>query len=106
MKIINIDIENSTTAELKKGEIIKKPQQINPRNQDNAEATCISKESRIFPLEGNCLVRNIIYLVTFKTATSKSSYVIMIGNIFRTTYYNLEIIKTMVIFSAISPEST
>ena len=40
------------------------------------------------PLEGNSLIKNIVYMDTVKTETNTSSYVGMTGNNFKTRYYS------------------
>ena len=56
--------------------------------EKSAEASCNCKETNICPLEGNCLIKNIVWMATVKTETNTSSYVGMTGNNFKTRYYN------------------
>ena len=50
--------------------------------------SCNCKEKNRCPLEGNCLIKNIVYMATVETETNTSSYVGMTGNNFKTRYYN------------------
>ena len=56
--------------------------------EKSAEAKSNCKEKNRCPLEGNCLIKNIVYMTTVKTKTNTSSYVGMTGNNFKTRYYN------------------
>ena len=56
--------------------------------EKSAEASCHYKEKNRCPLEGNCLVMNIVYIATVRIETNTSSYVGMTGNNFKTRYYN------------------
>ena len=53
-----------------------------------AETSCNCKEKNKCPLEGNCLIKNIVYMATVETETNSSSYVGMTGNSIKTRYYN------------------
>ena len=56
--------------------------------EKSPEASCNCKEKNKCPLEGNCLIKNIVYMATVETETSTSSYVGMTGNSFKTRHYN------------------
>ena len=56
--------------------------------EKSAETLCNCKEKNKCPLEGNCLIKNIVYMATVETETNSSSYVGMTGNSFKTRYYN------------------
>ena len=56
--------------------------------EKSAETSCNCKEKNKFPLEGNCLIKNIVYMATVETETISSSYICMTGNSFKTRYYN------------------
>ena len=56
--------------------------------EKSAETSCSCKEKNKCPLEGNCLIENIVYMATVRTETNTSSYVGMTGNSFKTRYYN------------------
>ena len=56
--------------------------------EKSAEASCSCKEKNRCPLEGKCLVMNIVYIATVRIETNTSSYVGMTGNNFKTRYYN------------------
>ena len=56
--------------------------------EKSAEASCSCKEKNRCPLEGNCLIKNIVCITTVKTETNTSSYVGMTGNNIKTRYYN------------------
>ena len=54
----------------------------------SAQASCNCKEKNKCPLEGNCLIKNIVCMATVETETNTSSYVGVTGNSFKTRYYN------------------
>ena len=54
--------------------------------EKSAETSCNCKEKDKWPSEGNCFIKNIVYMATVETNTS--SYVGMTGNSFKTRYYN------------------
>ena len=56
--------------------------------EKNAETSCNCKEKNKCPLEGNCLIKSIVYMATVETETNSSSYIGMTGNSFKTRYYN------------------
>ena len=56
--------------------------------EKSIEVSCNSKEKNRYPFEGNCLVKNIVYMATAKTETITSSYVGMTGNDLKTRYYH------------------
>ena len=56
--------------------------------EKSAEASCNFKEKNRCPLEGNCLIKNIVNVVTVETETNTSNYAGMTGNNFKTRYYN------------------
>ena len=56
--------------------------------EKSAETSCNCKEKNKCPLEGNCLIKNIVYMATVESETNSSSYVGMTGNSFKTRYYN------------------
>ena len=56
--------------------------------EKSAETSCNCKEKNKCPLEGNCLIKDIVYMATVETETNSSSYVGMTGNSFKTRYYN------------------
>ena len=56
--------------------------------EKNTETSCNCKEKNKCPLEGNCLIKSIVYMATVETETNSSSYIGMTGNNFKTRYYN------------------
>ena len=56
--------------------------------EKSAEASYNCKDKNKCPLEGNCIIQNIVYMATVETETNTSSYVGMTGNSFKTRYYN------------------
>ena len=56
--------------------------------EKSAETSCNCKEKNRCPLEGNCLIKSIVYMATVETETNSSSYIGMTGNSFKTRYYN------------------
>ena len=56
--------------------------------EKSAEGSCSCREKNRCPLEGNCFIKNIVYMVTVETETNTSSYVGITGNSFKTRYYN------------------
>ena len=56
--------------------------------EKNAEISCNRKEKNKYPLEGNCLIKSIVYMATVETETNSSSYIGMTGSSFITRYYN------------------
>ena len=56
--------------------------------EKSAEASCNCKVKNRCPLEGNCLIKDIVYMTTVKTDANTSSYVGMTGKNFKTSYYN------------------
>ena len=56
--------------------------------EKGAETSCNCKEKNKCTLEGNCLIKNILYMATVETETNTSSYIGMTGNSFKTRYYN------------------
>ena len=56
--------------------------------EKNAETSCNCKEKNKCPLEGNCLIKSIVYMATVETETNSYSYIGMTGNSFKTRYYN------------------
>ena len=52
------------------------------------KTSCNCKEKNRCQLEGNCPLRNIVYMATMKTETNSLNYVGMTENDFKTRYYN------------------
>ena len=55
--------------------------------EKSAEASCNCKEKKS-PLEGNCLIKNIVYMAKIETETNTSGYVGMTGHSCKTRCYN------------------